>query len=90
MRTPGGYITVVDPGMRLHEQDTFTCIHCNKIVPVKPGNTVTDFAWCRKCMKPVCEREPCQTRCLPWDRQLEIQEARGKLRRALDETLKAR
>lgn len=88
MRNPGGYITVVDPGERLFEQDTFTCIHCNKIVPVKPGFTLANFAWCRKCMKPVCERPVCNDRCLPWERNLEIQEARGKLHRAMDEALR--
>ena len=85
MRNAGGYLIVVDPERPTHEQDTFTCIHCNKIVLVK--GTVTDFAWCRKCMKPVCEKEICQDRCLPWERQLEISEARGKLHRALDEAL---
>jgi len=88
MRTPGGYLTITDPDAQLYEQDTFTCIHCNGIVRVEPGNTVTDFAWCRQCMKPVCERERCQTRCQPWERQLEIQEARGKLWRAFDEARK--
>ncbi len=88
MRNPGGYLLVVDPGVPAHEQDTFTCIHCNKIVPVKPGMAITDFAWCRKCMKPVCEGQRCQDRCRPWERQLEIQEARGKLRRAMDGALR--
>ena len=86
MRNPGGYLLVVGPGPT-HEQDTFTCIHCNKVVPVKPGMTITDFAWCRKCMKPVCEKELCQARCLPWERRLEITEARGKLHRAMDAAL---
>ena len=84
MRNAGGYLLVVDPDAPLHEQDTFTCIHCNKIVPVKPGMSITDFAWCRKCMKPVCEKEVCQVRCLPWERQMEIIEARSKLHRAMD------
>lgn len=88
MRKPGGQILVVDPGAPVHEQDTFTCIHCNRIVLVKPGLTFTDFAWCRKCMKPVCEKEICNVRCLPWERQMEITEARGKLHRAMDEALK--
>jgi hypothetical protein len=88
MRNPGGYVTIVDSSASLYEQDTFTCIHCNGIVLVKPGLTITDFAWCRKCMKPVCEKERCQTRCLTWDRRMEISEARGKLHRAMDEALR--
>jgi len=88
MRKPGGYILIVDPGAPLHEQDTFTCIHCNKIVLVKPGMSVTDFAWCRKCMKPVCEKQVCQDRCVPWERQLEISELRYKLHRAMDEAIR--
>ena len=89
MRKPGGYIIVTDPGAPLHEQDTFTCIHCNKIVLVKPGGTIADFEWCRKCMKPVCRKQVCQVDCNPWERQLEIQEARGKLHRAMDEALRS-
>jgi len=85
MRTPGGYLIVTDPGAPVYEQDTFTCIHCNRVVLVKPGMTITDFAWCRKCMKPVCEKERCQVVCVPWERQMEINEARGKLHRAMDE-----
>ena len=88
MRNAGGYIIVVDPERATHEQDTFTCIHCNSIVLVEPGLTATDFPWCRKCMKPVCEKFTCNDRCLPWERQLAISENRGKLRRALDEALR--
>ena len=88
MRNPGGYLIIVDPERPTHEQDTFTCCHCNKIVLVKAGQTVTDFAWCRKEMKPVCEKERCQVRCSPWERQLELSEARGKLHRAMDEALR--
>ncbi len=87
MRNAGGYITIIGPDP-LFEQDTFTCIHCNCIVRVEPGFSTTDFVWCRKCMKPVCEKERCQVRCLPWDQQMEINEARGKLRRQMDEALR--
>ena len=83
-----GYITITDPGAPLLEMDTFTCCHGNEIVPVKPGMSIADFAWCRKCMKPVCEKEICQVRCLPWERQMEEMENRGKFRRAMDEALR--
>ncbi len=89
MRNPGGYLLVVSPGLPDHEQDTFTCPHCNKIVLVPHGKTAGDFPWCRKEMKPVCEKEGCQVRCDPWERQLEIREAQGALHRAMDEALRS-
>ena len=90
MRKPGGQIIVTDPGTPLYEQDTFTCIHCNKVVRVPPGlSSFTDFDWCRKCMKPICNKPVCHDSCVPWERQMEITEARGKLHRAMDEALRS-
>ncbi len=92
MRNPGGYATVIAPepvrasfdrlrcedlGEGLHEFDTYTCEHCNRIVHVKPGAVPEELgSMCRNCMKMVCPA--CAPKgCIPWLKQLEIAERRG-------------
>lgn len=93
-----GYATVVDPDAPLLERDTITCVHCQRVIFVKPGSATTVYlifdrvawrwteepgAWCARCQRAICL--PCldHGRCLPWERQLEISEARDRLRRAV-------
>ena len=92
MRRPGGYATIVSPdGGRtefdrfrcedvragLHEADTFTCCHCNRIIHVKPFAPMDEFgSMCRQCMKmtcPTCASGP----CIPFEKKLEEVEKRG-------------
>ena len=79
MRTPGGYLMVVQPDTPLIERDTFTCCHCNRVVIVKPGSGM-QRGWCFMCGKPHCGSKRCSAGCLPFERRLEAWENRNQLR----------
>lgn len=80
-----GYATVVEPDRPLLERDTVTCVHCSRVVFVKPGTGSTVYlilhrdgrwteepgAFCRCCMGPVCL--PCDQvgTCRPLERWLQ-------------------
>ncbi len=98
MRNAGGYsiITAPEPtevsfgrGMRCEaipagvtERDTFTCIHCNKVVTVKPFAPMDEFgSMCRNCMKMVCH-ECADGPCVPFEKKLEMYEARERALRS--------
>lgn len=96
MRNPGGYATIISPddqvvnfdklrcekiGAGLHETDTFSCVHCNRVVHVKPRANMDEFgSMCRNCMKmtcPACANGP----CIPFMKKLEMAEERDRRRR---------
>lgn len=91
MRNPGGYAFITTPepskvkfdGLRcesipagIHEIDTFSCVHCNRVVHVKAKANPDEFgSMCRNCMKmvcPVCANGP----CVPFMKKLELMEKR--------------
>lgn len=97
MRNPGGYAVITSPEptrvnfdrMRCEEisagtfeADTFTCVHCNRVVHVKPRATMDEFgSMCRNCMKmtcPTCADGP----CVPFLKKLEIAESRERTLRS--------
>lgn len=94
MRQAHGYATILSPDESV-EFDTIRCGHCQAVVRVKPGTATTVYlvcdrhgrwheeggGFCRVCMTAVCL--PCVDagRCLPWERQLEMSEAKDRLRR---------
>lgn len=100
MRKPMGYGIWVGEGPSA-EADTITCGHCNAVVFVKPGTGSTIYllygmdpthppheepgAFCRVCMTPVCLRCHAVGTCIPFERQLEAMEARGRLLAAVAE-----
>lgn len=83
MRRAGGYATISEPGKRIQEADTFTCIHCNSVVIVPPKASASDMGgWCMMCAKPVCKR--CAGKgCSPFLKQIEKSEARDRMLRAI-------
>lgn len=90
MRTPQGYLTVADPEAPTIERDTFTCAHCQKIVIVAPMGAVTDpgkpqdiGGFCRACYKNVCGRCADSGVCRPFEKWLEEQESRDRLRKSI-------
>lgn len=82
MRNPQGYSILVDPDAATVEADTFTCSHCNRIVTVKPLAPPSDMGgWCSVCAQLICDR--CVGKgCLPWEKNMERQEARGRALRS--------
>jgi hypothetical protein len=78
------------------ERDTCSCGHCTAVIFVKPGTAATTYlvygddprlpprevpgAFCRVCMRPVCLRCHAAGRCVPFERMIEQQEARGRFR----------
>lgn len=91
MRNPGGYAVIVSPEPskakfdRLRceeipagtfEADTFTCVHCNRVIHVKPKVSMDEFgSMCRNCMKmvcPACADGP----CVPFMKRLDEAEKR--------------
>ena len=98
MSRPLRYSILTAPDAPPLERDTITCVHCQRIVHVKPGTGATVYllwvpaesrwveemgAMCAKCNAPVCL--PCCDLgvCVPWERQLERLEARARLHRAV-------
>jgi len=98
MLKPQGYATIVDPDAPLIEFETCQCGHCQAHIRVKPGTASTVYliprrvpfgtyqeepgAFCRVCMRPICL--PCCDRgtCTPWERALEVSEARDRFLRS--------
>lgn len=97
MRRPGGYAIITSPitmqvdfdhlrcetvGEGTHEVDTFTCVHCGRVVHVKPGAIPDELgSMCRNCMQmvcPTCAPGP----CIPWLKKLEAAERRDRMLRS--------
>ena len=82
LRRPHGYVTIVDPdGMR--EFDSLRCCHCQKMWLVKPGSG-NRRGWCSLCGDVTCGAPACQP-CVPFEKQLDMQERREKLMQALQQ-----
>jgi hypothetical protein len=83
MRNPGGYAVLTSPS-KLVEADTFTCIHCNRIVFVKPRASAAESGgWCCLCNKaicPTCIGKPCD----PFEKKLKRMEDRGRFNRQFE------
>ena len=80
MRKAQGYAVIADPNAPVRECDTFTCVHCQRIVFVQPKCDPSDAGgFCRLCYSHICG--PCadKGRCDPFERRLERMEARGRL-----------
>lgn len=89
MRTAGGYSTIMSPGERALEQDTFTCAHCSAISFTKPGWDkplqvavirndgsvfMKDAGFCRKCYRHICPRCENTFECTPIEKRMEDEE----------------
>lgn len=70
MRRPGGYGVYIGAENGNREVDTFTCVHCNKIVQVKPMADPAEMGGlCKICMGfqcPTCVSKGCQ----PFEKKL--------------------
>jgi hypothetical protein len=81
MRNAQGYATITSPN-GVAECDTFTCNHCNSVTHVKPKMDPAALGGlCKMCMRLVCSK--CVgNACLPFEKKLEIEEARYHARRS--------
>jgi hypothetical protein len=83
MRNATGYGTWTGPGVN-DEADSFTCVHCNSVVFVKPFQSAADAGgWCMNCAKPICMACADQGQCTPFLRKIEQEEARDRLHRQI-------
>lgn len=88
MRTPhkAGYGVLTSPHAPTRELDTCTCKHCNRVFVVRssaPAIPAEVGGWCGLCARMICGR--CAGKpCVPFERQLEQMEARGRLLRQVE------
>jgi len=81
MLRPGGYLTGVSRDGRKEEADTFTCRHCQRIIVVRTRERAEDLGGlCKTCMGLVCPHCAGGV-CMPFERSLELAEARGRMLR---------
>jgi len=97
LRNAGGYSIITSPeaarvrydkfqcdeiGAGITERDTFSCMHCNHVVHVKPKAPMDEFgSMCRNCMKMVCPK--CAGGpCVPFMKKLEMAEKRDQVLRS--------
>lgn len=99
MRNAGGYAIITTPEpttvnfdrlrcetvQGTYEADVYTCLHCNRIVHVKPGAIPEELgSMCRNCMGmvcPACAPGP----CTPWLKKLDMAERRDRALRSYAE-----
>lgn len=82
MRRPQGYLIITSPYGADLECDTFTCVHCNTIVPVQPAPAPMPGGFCGMCRSFVCD-SCADKECTPFEKQLEAWEAKDRARRSM-------
>jgi len=83
LATTGAYVDANGRMVAEKNQDTFVCNHCQKIVFVKPKCDPADLGGlCWGCNKLICPACTNKQVCMPWEKQMEIMEARDRLYRA--------
>lgn len=85
MLRAGGYAALTDRETgQVKEADTFTCHHCQRIVIVKPGCDPVELGGhCKLCDELICPRCYGLGKCTPWEKQMELMEARERLYEAI-------
>lgn len=84
-----GYLHVWSEGKIIRECDTFTCQHCNQIVPVPPMCRPNDVpgGQCKGCMGLVCTSCYDKGGCTTIEKWCEEQERKGRWSRQYDEVV---
>lgn len=71
------------PDRRTVTRPTLTCCHCNAVTIIDQGARAEDCGgFCLRCMQPTC-RNCANKGCRPFERELQRQEARGRLLAAM-------
>jgi len=82
MRNPHGYIRMVGAGQA--EFDTVQCSHCDAHYQVMAFQDPTNAGgWCWNCSAHICLACSKLGRCLPFEKQMEQEEARYATRVSL-------
>ncbi len=90
MRNPGGTGVITDPQCRApwQECDSFTCGHCQFVVFVPPkADPAAIGGLCKQCMTLICPTCVDRMVCVTWEQMIEMQEAKGRTYRSIEETL---
>jgi hypothetical protein len=82
-RQPKGHVIITYPEGQVVERDTLQCVHCQAHWMIEPGSG-KQRGWCWRCDGPTCGAPACMSRCEPWEKALEIAEARAKLFRDIE------
>lgn len=83
MQRAGNYSIITDPVAGIHEQDSFTCCHCSRVVTVLPRQRGEDLGGlCKQCMQLICPQCVGKLTCDPWERKMEKIEARDRFLRS--------
>ncbi len=86
MRRAQGYAVVTPADGPVQECDTITCAHCNTVVFIKAGQDPSEMGgFCQLCFKHICG--PCvdELKCTPFEKKLEVHEARGRFLQAVED-----
>lgn len=65
------------------EGETVMCVHCQRHWKVEPGSG-RRRGYCLNCNGPTCGKQACETSCVPFEKAIEEQEARGRLMEAVE------
>lgn len=76
VRRPAGYVETTGP-TGTESGETLMCVHCQMHWVVQPGSK-RKRGFCFKCAGPTCGKERCETRCVPFEKELEEIEARAR------------
>ena len=77
MLRPGGYAVAFEPYGGMHEADTYTCGHCNRVTHVKPRQRPEDIGGrCSCCNCLMCLECTAKQTCDPLEEKLRRMERR--------------
>ncbi len=72
MKNPGGCL-ILDGADGTHQEfDTFTCSHCNNVTILWGHKLQGGF--CRDCMHRICDTCVDKCSCIPYERQMDLEE----------------
>lgn len=81
-----GYVLVTDPdaphGM-VDEGETTQCVHCQFNWVIKPGSGA-HRGFCMRCNGPLCGKKSCMEECVPFEKMIELIEAKGRFWRQME------
>lgn len=80
-----GYMTIREPGKKLVEIDTATCVHCNSIVPLTKmdGTKADPPGYCLQCHGVICPKCSAHGECTPFMKWVEAQESKDRFARSI-------